>query len=224
MPEWDNVPLDQIQSDPLVTIISTRSVELINDSDQPIGMGVWINGHIITARHILDEHPSCKVKCGDGSIRAMDTVILDDNYDVAIIQCKGHGPATVIAFNPNPIGRYECIYNNNGQRVVSSGDIVGETQYAHSEFLLNIPLNPGTSGTGVFTMDGHCIGIMIYHQKKYGHVRQFIPFTQLRPLLQHTGIQADIGAHQFLMPTTGIGVYSNGQLTPGPGEYEVFTT
>lgn len=24
MPEWDNVPLDQIQSDPLVTIISSR--------------------------------------------------------------------------------------------------------------------------------------------------------------------------------------------------------
>ena len=61
IPEWDNVPLDQIQSNSLVTIISTRSVELINDSDQPIGMGVWINGHIITARHILDEHPSCKV-------------------------------------------------------------------------------------------------------------------------------------------------------------------
>lgn len=73
---------------------------------------------------------------------------------------------TVIAFNPNPIGRYACIYNNNGQRVVSSGDIVGETQYAHSEFILNIPLNPGASGTGVFAMDGHCIGIMIYHQKK----------------------------------------------------------
>ncbi|RAP34575.1 hypothetical protein DID77_00695 [Candidatus Marinamargulisbacteria bacterium SCGC AG-439-L15] len=220
IPEWNNQPICELNA-PLISNMKAHSVEILVNGI-PVGMGVWVNNHILTARHVIENREEVSIQFSNGQVLMSSDSILDKQYDMALLKVNEKNPlsSTHIHFTQNPIGRYACLYNNEGESVVSSGDIANEAMYARSEFLIDIPLNPGASGAGVFDLEGRCVGLMIYHLKEARYVRQFIPFSQVKGLLESADVKT-ADPSLFLMPQSGIGVLdANGELGIGDGEYE----
>lgn len=157
-----------IKVDELTYGASVRIVVICANDDVFGGSGVAISPtQVLTAKHVVSEcvPKAIGTRSSDGTIREVVVDKLSDTVDVArLIIVEGTKPFQFIAkidTDERRIGEKLCSIGGGSletYNIRKCGDVaeVGDTTFVTSE----MPV-PGNSGSGVFDVNGHVVGILI---------------------------------------------------------------
>ena len=140
--------------------------EDIRDREQEYAKYKDLHGELLEKLHsmeIASPTDDVKVVLIDGSTYAVDSVMMSERYDLALLSISAY-EAPYIATSKVPMEQGQKVYtvgNPHGLRhTVTSGVISGYREYDGNPLIqTDAPINPGNSGGPLIDEDGRVIGV-----------------------------------------------------------------
>ena len=169
---------ESLEKDIQAVIASISAATVWIDTDDGMGSGTIIDrqGHIVTAAHVVETAKTCVVSLADGRRFEGDILGVNGEGDVALLRIVAPGlrPArlgrssdlkrytwTIAAGHPSaafndfvPTVSIGVIHELDGYIVAGEG-----SKIFRSAIVTDVPISPGSSGGGLFDLEGRLVGI-----------------------------------------------------------------
>lgn len=135
------------------------------------GFVISADGYIITNKHVAAGGNSTMVKFTDGTQRIAEIVVIDDEYDLALLKVKTNSPMSYVqlAASDNPPDGSDIVIMGypapsrfgytvkTTKGIVTSGNNQSQGGY---DITVDAKANPGNSGGPIFNGSGHVVGVL----------------------------------------------------------------
>lgn len=198
---WWNAPAQNVSSDVIVDVLYASVSMRCSHAEPPEGIGSgillhkWGRTYVITAAHVV----RCEVKGTNFTMYAyqgtntwkLKLVNVSVGHDLALLRVESPGLVGRSIRWFDPLGVPPLV----GTRVIHIGNLFGDMSHSFSEGLVSrIGVSPsidpdmdydqstavvysGSSGGGMFTLDGRCIGIVTLSRGP--QVNLFVPVRRI---------------------------------------------
>lgn len=129
-----------------------------------IGSGVYIDGYIITAAHVVEDAKFVSIKASDGKQSGAEVLWSNNKYDIALLRTDAKMASAALDCRMPVVGEEIVTVGNpsNVEFVSAFGHIAGAARKVGSVELLavtDITTVMGQSGGPVFDKNGKVVGI-----------------------------------------------------------------
>ena len=194
--DFQNISNNQIPK--LVDDTGSAIVMIIGDSGnnkKRQGSGVIVNNgdYVITNAHVVSGSGQVLIKFFDGTEQTVSGYSAkDEKRDLVSIKIKNNPNVRSVLMrqsdNINIGESVVAIGNPHGlSHSVSEGIVSGKREFEKGVLVLQTtaPVSPGSSGGGLFDMDGNLIGITSFLHKEGQNLNFAYPTEYIKPLLKH---------------------------------------
>jgi S1-C subfamily serine protease len=152
----------------IVSIEAVVTKDFLNtEAKQGTGFNISPTGTIITNQHVVANASLITIRFGDGTVYYSKRYEVVPDVDIAIIQIEGHNLPTIALNGKDRVQSGETVTiigNPLGFKKISQRGEVGQFYSVKNSptqvFGINIPINPGNSGSPVLDSQAKVVGII----------------------------------------------------------------